>query len=198
MTHPIIAQPKKAETARRQLGTALHLWLADLDPVSVHALAAGGCEVAEGLAKQVGKTFSSFALEVHSNMDETQLWKLRNTYWNAMKHVTGRDGKDRDDEGLLTTPLETDNQALLCAGWYDLMQVIPAPIEAQALVVWYMAKHGDTDEYQERFEDLFPGLLSADAAGQKAMLCAKIAELRCIDELMNSPLTDARPLIVSA
>lgn len=198
MSHPPTAQPQKAETARRQLGTALHLWLADLDPVSVHVLASGGCEVAEGLAKQVGKTFSAFALEVHPDMSESQLWKLRNTYWNAMKHVTGRDGKDRDDEELLTTSLENDNQALLCAGWYDLMQVIPAPIEAQALVVWYMTKHSHTDEYQERFDELFPDLLSVDAAGQKAMLRAKIYELRDIDELMNNPLVDTRPLIVSA
>jgi hypothetical protein len=35
----------KIASARRQLGTALALYLQDADPVSVHCLAGGGCEL---------------------------------------------------------------------------------------------------------------------------------------------------------
>jgi len=44
----------KVESARRQLGTALHLYLRNLDPVSVHCLANGGCEVIEFYAEKAG------------------------------------------------------------------------------------------------------------------------------------------------
>jgi hypothetical protein len=37
----------KAQIARRQLGTALALFIEDLDPVSVHTLACAGGEIAE-------------------------------------------------------------------------------------------------------------------------------------------------------
>lgn len=42
----------KAEAARRQLGTALALHLRDQDSWSVHVLASGGAELAEGLAEE--------------------------------------------------------------------------------------------------------------------------------------------------
>jgi hypothetical protein len=45
----------KREIARRQLGTALDLHLGGRDPVSVHCLACGGCEIAEQLANNAGE-----------------------------------------------------------------------------------------------------------------------------------------------
>lgn len=89
-----IAQSRKADVARRQLGTALHLWLADLDSVSVQVLASGGCEVAEALAKKVGRPFIAITLEVHDDVSEWELRKLRNTRWNAMKHANHRNSSD--------------------------------------------------------------------------------------------------------
>ena len=44
----------KIECARRQLGTALDLYLRDLDPVSVHCLANGGCELIQFHAAKAG------------------------------------------------------------------------------------------------------------------------------------------------
>ena len=38
-----------AELARRQLGTALYLFLNDLDSISVHSLACGGGELSAGV-----------------------------------------------------------------------------------------------------------------------------------------------------
>ena len=53
----------KTQVARRHLGTALALFLDDLDPVSVHSLACAGCEVAEHLTRKAGaKPFSTHVL----------------------------------------------------------------------------------------------------------------------------------------
>ena len=58
----------KAKVARRQLGTALALFLEDRDPVSVHMLACAGGELADHLAHAKGATpFSGHALAVVPN-----------------------------------------------------------------------------------------------------------------------------------
>jgi hypothetical protein len=50
----------KIEIARRQLGMATHLYLPDLDPVSVHCLANAGCELIKLYAKKLrGKAILS-------------------------------------------------------------------------------------------------------------------------------------------
>jgi len=45
----------KVESARRQLGTALALYLDYHDPASVHCLAGRACEVLDFYVKKVGK-----------------------------------------------------------------------------------------------------------------------------------------------
>ena len=196
MDRDIIAPSRKADAARRQLGTALHLWLADLDPVSVHVLTCGGSEVANALAKTAGKPFSAFALEVHDQMTESDLRKLRNTFWNAMKHASYTNGSARDDEELLAAPLDADNEAHLSEGWYDLTQVMPVPIEAQTFILWFMAKHGNLDELGDWPDELFPDLRSLDPPRQKALLCEQIEVVRGNAEVMADPRTDTRPLIL--
>ena len=65
----------KIECARRQLGTALHLYLRDLDPVSVHCLANGGCELIEFYAKKAGaKPFVLHILETQPKLDWFKAW----------------------------------------------------------------------------------------------------------------------------
>jgi hypothetical protein len=46
------AEMDKGEVARRQLGTALDMFLRGQDPVSVHTLAMAGGEIAERLAEK--------------------------------------------------------------------------------------------------------------------------------------------------
>jgi len=61
---------RKIEIARRQLGTALALYLQDQDPVSVHCLAGGGCELIEYYAKEAGaKPLTSHIMEVMPDID---------------------------------------------------------------------------------------------------------------------------------
>jgi hypothetical protein len=199
MADQSITNSRKVDVARRQLGTALHLYLADLDPVSVHVLASGGSEVASAMAvKSNAKPFSDFTLEVFPNVTKTDLTKLRTKLWNAMKHANKLDGKERDDEDLLSTPLTAENEALLAEGWFDLAQAgVPLPLEAQAFNLWYLAKHGDHRELDGWQDELFPNILSSTPAQQKHMLIELIGSEKDNSEVMKHAQTDARPLILA-
>jgi hypothetical protein len=67
------------EIARRHLGTALALFLDDLDPVAVQTLACSGSEIAEHLSKVAGEEpFSKHMMEEFPDLDKKKLQGLRN------------------------------------------------------------------------------------------------------------------------
>jgi hypothetical protein len=133
---------RKLEIARAQLGTALHLFLLDRDPYSVHALACGGCELIEGLAESVQlPTLSTHIIETFPDLEKSQIVGRRTLYWNAIKHFYRRPerGTVRDD-ALLADFSDQHNDAPLFAGWRDYFRVTrKLPIEAQVFYVWWHA-----------------------------------------------------------
>ena len=62
----------KIEAARRQLGTALALYLKDQDPVSVHCLAGAGCELIEYYAQKSGGELDIAKLRRTQVLDRVQ------------------------------------------------------------------------------------------------------------------------------
>lgn len=79
----------KIEVARRQLSTALWLFLEDLDPVSVHTLVGAGCELAEHLARDVGGSpFLEHVLRTNPELTRQRYYGLARQYYNAFKHLT--------------------------------------------------------------------------------------------------------------
>jgi hypothetical protein len=69
----------KTEIARRQLGTALAMFLEDSDPVSVHTLACAGCEIAEYLTRKAGEEpFSTHALLTFPDLNIGKIRQLQN------------------------------------------------------------------------------------------------------------------------
>ena len=170
----------KAAVARRQLGTALSLFLADEDPISVHCLACGGGEISDFLAKNVGVTpFSQHALDVHPDMKIGELKSLRNQYWNAMKHALTHNGSVRDDSELLTNFNDEHNDHTLFIGWYDYATAIGClPIEAQAFQVWYFAIYPEklTEDFPlADIDKIFPKISHMKRSEQKRFLRSKIA-----------------------
>src|SRR5579863_3671204 len=121
----------KIESARRQLGTALAMYLRDDDPVSVHCLAGGGCELIEYYAKKSGATpFTSHMLSVTPGLDIKEMRKLQRQYWTAFKHATHLRGQERDDDRLLAQFTDAQNDHALFIGWYDYaMTTNTMPIE---------------------------------------------------------------------
>jgi hypothetical protein len=178
----------KVESARRQLGTALALYLDNRDPVSVHCLAGGGCELIEFYAKKVGvKPFASHILETQPEtqpaLEIKTLRKIQRQYWTAFKHAAHQhSGKERDDDALLRQFSDEQNDTALFIGWYDYAQTTATmPVETQVHQTWYIALHLDKldpKHSKEPYEKLFPGLLTKSRSEQKQMLNDVIERVR--------------------
>lgn len=192
---------RKLDAARRQLGTALSLFIDDLDPVSVHCLACGGGELAEHMVKRSGgSAFVDHAMEVDPELDERSVARLRNKYWNAFKHAKTRSGLERADDVLLEGFSDEQNDHSLLVGWLDLGEAMGCmPIEAQVFQVWYFALYPEklAPEFNpEAILGLFPDLKTRDRGSRKRELRRVIDVWRKNAEVMNDSKTDGRPLIL--
>ena len=193
---------RKLDAARRQLGTALALFIADLDPVSVHCLACGGAELAQHLAKTAGgSAFFEHALATNPGLDQRSLSYLRNKYWNAFKHATTTDGRERADDILLADFSDEQNDHQLLIGWLDLSEAMGSmPIEAQVFQAWYFAMHPDklTPAFSaDVILSVFPKLSSLDRVERKRELRRVIDVARNDEDVMSDPQTETRPLILA-
>lgn len=192
----------KVESARRQLGTALHLFLEDQDPVSVHALAGGGCEVIEHFAAKAGApTVISY---VHGPLPPEQMTALRRAqrqFWSAFKHALSTDRKtERDDEALLEKFDDAENDIHLFVGWTDYGSAAgKLPIEAQVFQIWFMAGWREgirVDELDVACDYFFPNLNRLSRPEKKKRLRAVIESQRNDPKIMGDPKTDSRPLVL--
>jgi hypothetical protein len=196
----------KIESARRQLGTALALYLDNRDPVSVHCLAGGGCELIEFYAKKAGfKPFTSHILETRPAaqpaLDIPKLKRIQRQYWTAFKHATHQhSGKERDDDELLTRFSDEQNDAPLFIGWYDYGGTTNTmPVEAQVHQIWYIALHPDKldpKHPKEPYEEFFPDLPTKSRAEQKQILNNAIERARVDKDVMSDSRTDTRALML--
>ena len=191
----------KAEVARRQLGTALDMFLRDQDPVSVHSLAMAGGEIAEQLARNAGaEPFVSHVLKTFPDMDMPKIRSLQRKYSNAFKHATTRNDQDRQDAEVIKSFDLKINEDTLFVVWHDMMHTgLPAPIEAQAFMVWYFAKYPeklnpavDSSTYLETF----PNLRSLSPPRQLDRLRDVIRKAKKNGAAMQDPRTDRRPLVL--
>lgn len=191
----------KAEIARRQLGAALDMFLRGQDPVSVHCLAMAGCEIAEWLVENVGA--QAFKTHILKNVPDTnikEIRRLQRQYWNAFKHATERDGKDREDDELLRTFNPDVNDHMLYIGWRDYgMAGLALPIEAQVFEAWYLAKYPEklsSEASLAGIDHVFPNLSRLSSDEQHEKLAEAIAKWRQCVPVMEHPGTDRRPLIM--
>jgi hypothetical protein len=188
---------------RRQLGTALSIYPQDLDPVSVHCLAGGGCELIEYYAKKAGREpFTSHVLKTFPDMDIRPVRILQRKFWNAFKHATHQySGEERDDDELLMRFTDEQNDHVLFIGWYDYaLATNTMPIEAQVHQAWYIALHPDKLAAHfppELYDDTFPGLRGKSRPEQKRMLNEVIERYRTDRFVMNHPGTERTALIMN-
>ncbi|KXF78535.1 hypothetical protein ATN84_01715 [Paramesorhizobium deserti] len=187
--------------ARAQLGSALSLFIKDRDPFSVHSLACAGCELMEGIAESSGiGSFSTHILEEHPAIDLKTIRRLRNKYWNALKHFHDRDGKTaRDDADLLSTFSDKHNDAPLFMGWHDYQAVTGRlPVEVQVFQVWWYAVYEDKlagDADLPTIRGLFPSIRSVDRTEQKRRLRRVIEKYRRQKDLLSDTRTEVAPLV---
>ena len=193
----------KLTIARAQLGTALGLFLRDQDPISVHALACGGSEIIEGLASANDiPTLSSHILQTHPSSDISTIKRLRNQYWNAIKHFYTHDNKTaRDDEELMADFSDEKNDGVLFMGWLDYQLLVKRlPVEVQVFQVWWYATNEqrlnpNTDPMP--FRSLFPGIMKADRTEKKRQLKRVTEKYRRNREILEDPRTEQGRLLIS-
>lgn len=191
----------KLTVARAQLGTALSLFIQNRDPISVHALACGGAEVMEGLAEKAGlETLSSHILATFPDLDFTKVKRLRNQYWNAIKHFYKADNKTaREDEELMADFSDSANDAVLFMGWLDYMQrEARLPVEVQVFQVWWyatnesrMAPHVDPTPYRS----FFPDIATQHRSEQKRRLARMVEKYRRNVAILADPKTEPGGLV---
>lgn len=189
----------KTQVARRQLGTALALFIDDLDPVSVHTLACAGGEIAEHLTRKAGATpFVTHAMSVVPDLTINKIRLLQNQFWNSFKHATTHKGEERADQELLMRFNDSQNDHTLFVGWYDYVLATGTMTpEGQAFQVWYFALYPEklNPEFDgSSFDLIFPGLRKCSRAEQKARLRDAIKKTRNDSAIMSDTRTDKSEL----
>jgi hypothetical protein len=195
MTSTMTTVLTKHEVARRQLGTALALFLADQDSVAVQCLACGGSEIAETwrASPDVGPCRLQTAKSLVCEPNE-------NSWWNAFKHATARNSRERDDRELLANFSDEMNEPILFIGWFDYgMAADKLPVEAQAFLLTVAVKIGLAlldALFSPSFDVSFK--ITASREEQKRGLRELIEAIRGVPDLVEAPWTDSRPLILSS
>ena len=192
----------KIEVARRQLGTALSLYLDDHDPVSVQVLASAGMEIAHHLSvKASAHPFKLFRQAEAPSITDAEYGSIRGYFANAFKHAVKPNGVERDDTGILAEFSDLQNDDRLFIGWFDFgCAGHPHPIESHVFQAWYMAMHPArlaSAAGQELLRDLdlqFPGLSELPRMKQKAMLKWMIERAKRSRRFTADPRVDPRPL----
>jgi len=191
----------KLEVARCPLGTALALFLQDLDPVSVHSLASAACELLEHLASKVGKKpFNYYMLSSFPGSSPADLRRVQHEFWNAFKYPLRPDQKrERKDGPLLASVSDADNDHRLFVGWYDYANATQRlPTEASLFLIWYQClypKEVGIHLPSGMIEEFFPNLPSYDRAAQKQALRRTIEVHRALVHI-DDPFVEQGPLIL--
>lgn len=187
----------KIEAARRQLGTALDLYMRDQDPVSVHTLTGAAGEILEHYAGKIaGQSFSSRVLGISPTMTQEQWVQAKHKIRNALKHASTRSGKDRDDEDLLASFSDHDNAIHLFMAWIDYGLVTNRmPVEAQTFIVWCDAIFPH-DPAVDKSREFFLNAIGKPLVRQKAALKRGIDRAKRIREVMADPSTEHHPLVL--
>ena len=194
----------KLRIARAQLGTALEIFIRDKDPISVHALACGGSEIIEGLAEQADiPTLSTHILKIFPDADYPKIKRLRNQYWNAIKHFYQLGGKAaRNDEALMADFTDKANDAVFFIGWLDyLLLTKRLPMEAQVFQVWWYATNPramNPTADPTPWEAIFPNIEQQPRQEQKRRLRRCVEKWRDNVEITNDPRTEKGPLSAKA
>src|ERR1035437_4674844 len=81
--------------ARSQLLTAIDLFFADSDPISVHTLAGAAREILEDLCRLKSiEPMTEFILKDHPNKSRRDIYNALNLYRNVFKHL-GKTSEER-------------------------------------------------------------------------------------------------------
>ena len=125
----------KVDVARRQLITAICLFFANGDPVSVFTLAANAWEVIDALCNKRG--VASVSNETRSHIpaaDDLKRDYVNSPFRNFFKHA------DRDPDASINGFDKYNSDGIIFLGVEDYIRLNgKSPIEFQVFQIWYLA-----------------------------------------------------------
>lgn len=191
----------KVEVARAQISSATYLFLRDRDPISIHVLACGACELLEGIGQEGDvEVLSALVMKHYPDLKFPKVKRIRNQYWNAMKHFYEKNNKTvRNDTELLNDFSDVVNDTVIWQAWHDYQLITKRlPIEAQVLQLWYFAiNENKLAEQVDRkpYRQAFPGIGIADRIEQKRRLRRACEKYRKDSWVKRHPKTEPVPLM---
>jgi hypothetical protein len=182
--------------ARSQLLTAIDIFFADGDPISVHTLAGASREILESLCRLDGiEPMTDFILKDHPTKSKKDIWAALNLYRNCFKHV-GKTSEEREaDQATLDQFDDTHNEFLLYVCVEDYVRLRKAmPVKYQVLQAWFAALHLNllVDAAHSRsFQQAFPLIDKMHRPEQKRRGREMIRLMESDAILLSDPRTEA-------
>lgn len=186
--------------ARSQLITALDLFFADSDPISVQALAGNARELLERLCRLEGiEPMTDLLLRDHPDKQPRDMYAAINLYRNCFKHLADNDAACRaEDQATLDQFDDTKNDYLLFICIEDYIKLRKrSPVAFQIYLSWFYALHADilTDGAEaKRLLEYFSGITEMTREQQKRGALAVITRYSNDPSLLAHP--DTEPLEV--
>ena len=185
-------QLTKLEIARRQLATAIDLFFADRDLVSVYSLATNSWEVIDVLCRNAG--IESFSVQTRENVPTGKDLKINYVnfpYRNFFKHA------DTDSEKTLPPLPDWQVEGVLFLAVEDYVRLNGrSPVQFQVFQLWYLAKYpaklspGVSDVLTQEIAAAFPGLTSLPRDAQLAQGDQMLEKAARDQHLAGDPKTE--------
>lgn len=188
----MLAPITKITAARHQLVTAIELFFADRDSISIFTLAANAWEVIDALCSRLG--LESLSAQARENVPVGK--NLRQTYINApyrnfFKHA------DTDHDASLEPIPETHLESMLFLAVEDYIRLnARAPVHLQVFQLWYLAKYSEkldaavAVDLIDSLQVAFPALASLTTSQQRAAGAKAIQSALQDSVLLADPRTE--------
>ena len=182
--------------ARSQLLTAIELFFADKDLVSVQALAGNARELLEELCSQAGvQPMTGLLLRDHPGKFKEDFYDAMKVYRSCFKHLGETENKRREDQAALDQFDDSLNEYLLYVCVEDYVRLRKAmPIPMHVFHGWFCALHSDLlgpDHPAEN--DSFEDIHQMSRPQQKRAAAAAIFRLSRNSDFLAGPTTE--PLV---
>jgi len=181
----------KIDAARRQLVTAVRLYLDGGDPVSVYQLAANAWEIVDALSQHRGVEIMSTRIRADiPERKDLRLHFVNKPNRNFFKHA------DDDPDARSPVPSEKDVSGLLFLAAHDYLELEErAPIEVQVYLVWWLTVterlgFPGVGRFPSVWSMLSPALATQPRNEQLAAGRAAIAAALADAEVMSDPKTE--------
>lgn len=186
------ARLTKLDVARRQLATAIDLFFAGRDVVSVYSLATNAWEVVDVLCRKAG--VASFSVQARENVPagkDLKLSYINSPYRNFLKHA------DTDSEKTLPPLPDSQVEGVLFLAVEDYMRLNGrSPLQFQVFQLWYLAKYqekmalGFPDELMDGVAAAFPGLSFLPRSAQLAQGARALSDAASDQGMIGDPKTE--------